>query len=375
MTTVGFGDFSPHTPVGKLFHSFYVFIGLGLVSGVVSWLINYLMEERDKLVATNACRNMDINAEESETGELKAKSIRRGDSYDPIPAVQAPEKFSLSDPYCLSFWHDTMHISPHIDMRKILNGICLQICNVAIGTLFFTLIVEKYSVIDAIYLSSMTVTAIGFGDILPTNFYSRLFIIFYAIFGTLLTARCLSYFSEVLFQYMRLKKEELLFSRMLHISTFLEMSEGANDVSKERFVLYKLILLDLVDVKVIEKAESQFEAFSKSKQGVLNLKDVCALPKMGRRKDTYLAQLARRESGGEFDPHNDMRQRSTSLLPELHDRLAAAEMQPEGDEVVNADDEWEAVAAEREEGGFMGRRNTLSDVMKYMKGISADNVT
>jgi hypothetical protein len=101
---------------------------------------------------------------------------------------------------------------------------------------------------------------------------------------------------------------------------------------------------------------------------------VCALPEMGRRKDTYLAQLARRESGGEFDPHDNARQRSTSLLPELHDRLAAAGIQFGGDKGTDVDDEWVAMAAEREEGGFMGRRNTLSDVMRYTQGISADNV-
>ena len=35
LTTVGYGDFSPQTPGGKLFTIFYVLIGLGIISGFI----------------------------------------------------------------------------------------------------------------------------------------------------------------------------------------------------------------------------------------------------------------------------------------------------------------------------------------------------
>lgn len=35
LTTVGYGDFSPQTPAGKIFTMIYIMVGLGLISGFV----------------------------------------------------------------------------------------------------------------------------------------------------------------------------------------------------------------------------------------------------------------------------------------------------------------------------------------------------
>jgi len=45
LTTVGYGDFSPQTPPGKIFTMIYVLVGLGLISGFV-----YLLAERTGII-------------------------------------------------------------------------------------------------------------------------------------------------------------------------------------------------------------------------------------------------------------------------------------------------------------------------------------
>ncbi|MBX4188790.1 potassium channel family protein [Candidatus Saccharibacteria bacterium] len=36
LTTVGYGDITPHTPLGKIFTTFYVLIGIGIITTFVS---------------------------------------------------------------------------------------------------------------------------------------------------------------------------------------------------------------------------------------------------------------------------------------------------------------------------------------------------
>lgn len=49
LTTVGYGDFAPKTPIGKLFTVVYIFIGLGLLAAFIGY------------VAQNARKNVQEN--------------------------------------------------------------------------------------------------------------------------------------------------------------------------------------------------------------------------------------------------------------------------------------------------------------------------
>ncbi|MGB7873685.1 MAG: potassium channel family protein [Anaerolineales bacterium] len=52
LTTVGYGDFSPQTPTGKIFTMIYILVGLGLISGFV-----YLLADRTGVFKKNNAEN------------------------------------------------------------------------------------------------------------------------------------------------------------------------------------------------------------------------------------------------------------------------------------------------------------------------------
>jgi hypothetical protein len=295
LTTIGYGDLYPHTPGGKIFHSFHLFIGLGIISGGLSWLVFYFLERRDRERVHEACQKFDEDYEFENQSRQRKNSLLSG---NPVEEVDEEKDHEINEenenqrPY--NFWVDTLHISPNINMTRLMFSFALILLNVSAGVLFYTCIVDDMSVVDAIYFSSMTVTTVGYGDITPSDFWSRVFTLFYAVLGTLITAKSLTTLNSVFMVYFRKRKEDLMLNRGLHMGTFLDMANGRATVSKDQFIIYKLLLMDLVDIKVIQKAEKQFEKLDVNSDGELSMQDV-QLPKsanLSSRKKTRINSLA-----------------------------------------------------------------------------------
>jgi voltage-gated potassium channel len=51
-----------------------------------------------------------------------------------------------------------------------------------VGTVFYT-VAQGWSVIDALYFSTTTLATVGFGDFVPTHWYSKLFTVLYILGG------------------------------------------------------------------------------------------------------------------------------------------------------------------------------------------------
>ena len=81
-----------------------------------------------------------------------------------------------------------------IDMMKLLHAVMLGIkrdiefrillfflLSLLVGATLFYYSVEGWSIIDALYFSVMTMSTIGYGDLVPTTTWSKLFTISFSI--------------------------------------------------------------------------------------------------------------------------------------------------------------------------------------------------
>ena len=60
LTTVGYGDLTPHTDAGKLFTVFYILVGLGILGSFVALIANYREE-------SSIVRNLARRGEQTDT--------------------------------------------------------------------------------------------------------------------------------------------------------------------------------------------------------------------------------------------------------------------------------------------------------------------
>lgn len=58
LTTIGFGDFSPKTDIGKIFTIFYIFIGIGAILGFIN-LVAHHTQQNDPLTNRFFKKNQD----------------------------------------------------------------------------------------------------------------------------------------------------------------------------------------------------------------------------------------------------------------------------------------------------------------------------
>ena len=66
LTTVGYGDFTPKTDIGKIFTVIYIFIGLGILVGFITPIGEYIVERRVEKMENRKKKN-----QEEETPETK----------------------------------------------------------------------------------------------------------------------------------------------------------------------------------------------------------------------------------------------------------------------------------------------------------------
>ena len=66
LTTVGYGDFTPKTDIGKIFTVIYIFIGLGILVGFITPIGEYIVERRVEKMENRKKKN-----QEEETPEAK----------------------------------------------------------------------------------------------------------------------------------------------------------------------------------------------------------------------------------------------------------------------------------------------------------------
>ncbi|KAJ4975561.1 hypothetical protein NE237_000667 [Protea cynaroides] len=232
MTTVGYGDLVPNSPLTKLLACAFVFSGMALVGLILSKAADYLVEKQEMLLVKSLLRHK--GGEREIVKELETNRVKY--------------KFVLI--------------------------LILLLLLIIAGTMFLYWY-EKLDLVDAFYCVCSTITTLGYGDKSFSTKMGRVFAVFWILASTICLAQFFLYLAELNTE----RRQHLLVHWVLNkamTSTDLEAADLDSDgvVSAPEFIIYKLKEMGKIKQEDIDLLMEEFEDLDIDQSGTLSISDL-----------------------------------------------------------------------------------------------------
>jgi voltage-gated potassium channel Kch len=253
ITTVGYGDVVPVSQEEKLAVTAIVMSSTLLVSNIImAFVAEYVDKGADELAS-------DMDSMTQKISLLKAEEERASVGYDrPTQELMAPN--DLASKQQEQRWQRSR---AELSISTAAFLVCL-----VIGVVFFKLVDTcnaevpdhpdyhtcVHTWVDALYMSVVTMTTVGFGDIVPQSRPARAFATLWMLLGVAVTVRLLGSVSSVIDQGMRADVQSEMTRQLFHESD--ENNDGHLD--EMEFMKLQLVQNGLASKFQIEAIRTQF---------------------------------------------------------------------------------------------------------------------
>jgi len=226
LTTVGYGDLGPTTDGSKMFTAVFVFCGIGLIGGAIGILASYILDKQEQILR-NAIQDDDPSDDRFTPGQ-----------------------------------------------RKLIISTLLLFLVVLTATVIFAH-TEELSTIDAFYLTCISLTTVGYGDISPKSESGRIAAIPILLIGTFIVAKALGAFVDT---FLEAKQAELVaraLNRKLSIDDLAKGDRNSDGkMSEAEFILFKLERMNKLDLDSVRNIENEFRKVDIDHSGELTMDEV-----------------------------------------------------------------------------------------------------
>lgn len=239
MCTIGYGDIAPLTPATKVFACVFVLVGFGFIDILLSGVVNYVLDLQENMILTG------IQVGGAPAGGFSARN------------------------YIVDVEKGRMRI-------RLKVGLALGVVVLCIGmgtmVLYF---VENLDWIDAVYLSVMSVTSVGYGDRAFKTLPGRLFAAIWLLFSTLAVARAFLYLAEARIDKRHRRITKWVLHREITVEDLLAADINNNGfISKSEYVIYKLKEMGKIAENDVLQICNQFNKLDPNNSGKITLPDL-----------------------------------------------------------------------------------------------------
>lgn len=271
LTTVGYGDLCTNTAFGYLFVSIYCVCAIMMIGGLISELTEYLMastskELKDGLTKVQGSIDAAVKATRTKSSLSLGSSPGNEDASDQKNTSKANAMLRRLP----SGWNEIPeNLSVSTETLEFAFGGFFGM--VMVGTLFYALYPgEEMGFSEAFYMSCITLTTIGFGDIHPKTEIGRAFACVWMVLGISSAANMVSRVAEVFLTQKRNSRINKFNDEML-----TEMDEsGDGRVDRCEFLRYVLRRYDLVQKEELDMIMAQFDSLDRDGSGFLDQEDL-----------------------------------------------------------------------------------------------------
>lgn len=239
LCTIGYGDIAPLTPTTKAFACLFVLVGFGLIDVLLSAALSYILDLQEGMILSHV--------------QARARA-RAGEG---------------ASKYIFDSNKGRMRIRMKVGLAVGVVILCI-----GAGTLALYLL-EDLNWMDALYLSIMSVTTVGFGDRAFKTLPGRVFASFWLLISTLAVARAFLYLAEARMD----KRQRMISKRVLHKDLTVDDLDAADlnhngFISKAEFVIYKLKEMGKITDNDILVICNQFNKLDVNNTGKITRPDV-----------------------------------------------------------------------------------------------------
>jgi len=167
---------------------------------------------------------------------------------------------------------DTLHSFAKVQsLGRLEKNMFFFMLSLVAGVLFFWLVpAEKKCFIDALYLSTITMSTVGFGDHGAISKGGRMFSVLWMICGFVATTKFISALQGILLGAKRSRKMAKLSHQLLQNMDV----NGDGIVSRYEFLVYVLQTECLVSDDILKEVDDNFDALDNDGTGELSIEDV-----------------------------------------------------------------------------------------------------
>eukprot|EP00620_Florenciella_sp_RCC1587_P014412 CAMPEP_0182563836 /NCGR_PEP_ID=MMETSP1324-20130603/5908_1 /TAXON_ID=236786 /ORGANISM="Florenciella sp., Strain RCC1587" /LENGTH=678 /DNA_ID=CAMNT_0024777149 /DNA_START=185 /DNA_END=2224 /DNA_ORIENTATION=+ len=244
-TTVGYGDYVPTSDGSKLFTCLVALCGVSFIAVGVGVIGQEVLKVQQKLlekgkVAAQHAVNSQFTEETDEAGQKAMTHINEHLHTEPPHAVK------------VIFWA----FFPVITVIGIHAAV--------VGH------VEKWSLVDAIYISTITGTSVGYGELYPKEPFSQWF----SVVSIPVMVFCISYalgkVAQIPVQHEMTKLHKKMLTIEITEEDFDVMGNGDGDIDRTEFMVHMLKAMKKVDDALIDQLMDRFNRLDADGSGYIS---------------------------------------------------------------------------------------------------------